>query len=792
MHSTSEELCAERNCANGGLFDQVVDLGAADDTPARRGAIASRTNSTYVAGMRTRFIIAAMFVLGACSGGPNEVSTAETRPEAAVEESVSSGAETVDVATEDDAGSETTMPPEPSSAAPVITLPRPTESLVLDDNDDNEVVEDDVAAIGPVTFDEVVDFGIEADIWDERDGLTNVLGWVLGKVASDQVPGIEEVVFPDLGEVLRRANAVALGSEYDDEELASLRAYYEVFAPSADALDLSASASRADLVRPQGFAGGAVQGAAGDCAPIDPDEWDEEVAFASCYDVLTDEVAGVQLRVFVPRSFSDDPVALNLGPVALSALGTSVLAYQDLGTIGDMDLILTDVQMSEVHAVAGVATSTAHWGTLTVAGCPISIFGNAWAEGPEAFEQVVAHEAWHCVQHYDGFPMSVPSGTAWYREGGAEFFSNVAFPSNDFESRAIGTFDRRSLRKPLHALSYDAWMWWQYLSNLNGENYVADLQRTMMQSGGNGVDQLAGLDEVFHNFIVEFTAGTLKDQDGTDLPRAHRYLVGGPDVTKNDAGRKVETEVKQYVGVRFQLAYAQELRVFQTDATATGGRFSSAERSKRTILAEWRGLAPEVRSTCNGRSRYVFVGTSFIADQTFTVQVDRVEEAACDPCVLGTWSLRLDTFKSMLENGMAAQGGALPGGIEWSFSGAYYIQFVDQEAVREQRDGLVINLAMANVGAFSFTIDSFAAGTYSADGERVVVTNLAESFNRVSTNLPGGGSLSFPSAIDQGAGTYECDTETLTIAVDGFDSIVWDRVDRILEPPAGDVTVIDG
>ncbi len=338
-----------------------------------------------------------------------------------------------------------------------------------------------------------------------------------------------------------------------------------------------------------------------------------------------------------------------------------MLTYQDLGTIGEMDLILTDVQMSESHAVAGVATTTAAWGTISVAGCPISIFGNAWGDGPDAFEQVVAHEAWHCIQHYDGFPMEVPAGTAWYREGGAEFFSNVAFPSNDYESRATPIFDRRSVSMPLDELSYEAWMWWQYLSNLSGESFVADLHRSMMQSGGNGVDELSGLDETFHNFIVEFAAGTLKDQDGTGLPRAIYYRPAR-SVAKDDAGRTIDAAVAQYVGGRWLLPYDPKLRVFQSDATTTtGGRLSSVDWAKRSVLGEWTGVAPEVRSTCGAPSHHAFVGTSLTSDQNFVVQIDRVEEAACDPCVLGTWSLRLDTFQSLLENGMAAEGAPIPG-----------------------------------------------------------------------------------------------------------------------------------
>ena len=95
---------------------------------------------------------------------------------------------------------------------------------------------------------------------------------------------------------------------------------------------------------------------------------------------------------------------------------------------------------------------------------------------------------------------------------------------------------------------------------------------------------------------------------------------------------------------------------------------------------------------------------------------------------------------------------------------------------------------MEGMGEFSITVDSYATGTYSADGERLTVNDLVESFNRVTTSLPFGGEYSFPSAIDQGTGSYVCDDDVLTITVDGYDPVVWDRVDKILEPPAGDVT----
>ena len=745
----------------------------------------------------TAVLLAGTLVIGACSGGDDVDTATPESPPASITAPGDAATDTTSPDDEPDDAATTTAPtaapttaPADEPSAPPTTLPRPIVDGLVEVDADGNIISDEVPALGPISYDEVVDFGIEAGIWDERDGLTRVLGWVLGIVPGDQVPGVSEIVYPDLGDVLQRANALALSGDFTEDELATLRSYYQFFAPPASARD-AVGAAPTGFARPQGFAAAPAQSSDG-CTTIDPNMYDPDAVFASCYDMLSRTSRGVQLRVFVPRSFQDDPQALNLGPTALAALETSVFAYEGLGELGDMDLVLTDAQIAESDGLAGVATVTAYWGTVTTEGCPITIFGNAWAESPEVFEQVVAHEAWHCVQHYDGFPMAVPSGTAWYREGGAHFFSNVAFPDNNYEHRVMGAFDRRSVDRPIHALSYDTWMFWQYLSNLRGERYVADLQRSMMNAGGNGAGQLDDLDEEFHNFVVEFAAGTLKDQNGGALRQATNYISNLRDVTKEDEGRKVEMKKsKQYVAARYRLEYDKELRVFQSDQSATGGRFSSAEWPERSTLDSWKAVAPEVRTECTEKSRYAFVGTSTEADQTFVVQIDKIEEAACDPCVLGTWSLQLDTFQSMLENAMAAQGGGLPPGISWEFGGAYYIQFVDEEVVREQRDGLTIGFAMEGVGGFTTTIDSFATGTYQADGETITVQDLVEAYARVSTNVPLGGTFDFPSAIDQASGEYRCDDETLTIEIAGFDPIVWDRVDKILEPDEGDSTATD-
>ena len=123
--------------------------------------------------------------------------------------------------------------------------------------------------------------------------------------------------------------------------------------------------------------------------------------------------------------------------------------------------------------------------------------------------------------------------------------------------------------------------------------------------------------------------------------------------------------------------------------------------------------------------------------------------------------------------------GAGPIGLELA------VALKDGGVMQQQRDGLVMSMT-SEQGSLDFTIDSFAQGEYTADGEIMTIFNTVELFSNVATSVPGLGDLNFgqgASALDDGSGEYQCNTDDMTVTLTGSQPIRFERVDKILSPP---------
>ncbi len=736
------------------------------------------------------FVVGTALLFAACSGNDSDgasSNTSEANDATEAPESEESGALDVQDST-------TTGVSVPTTQARAVSV-----EFVLDP-DTGELSEVEIEERGPSTLGEVVDEGIASGLWDELQGLTTVLGYAYGAVPAEQVPGVGDIATGELSDVLQRANALALNGDYRDDELAELKRWYELAVPSDEVIAMlsSSAAAQPEAAGPpeptviQTDAGNVViqqanfsTQASANCVPLDPDDFSDWAVIEGCYKKFEDVVEGVTLQVLYPSWYNDDPTLVNLPLLAREALIKSISTYSILGTIGDMTVVFSladTVGSSGRHAVA---TVSGQWDTETPAtGCPISLFPASFAgDGP--FQQTVAHEAWHCVQFYNGSPMGVSTDTAWIREGGATYFSHVDYPDVNEEHGWLGTFDDDSRTKPLGALSYDAWIWWQFLANRQSPKAVADLQQQMIDAGDGGAGALASYGPDFQRFVMEFMAGAISDANGAKIPKGSFIIVPRSTVSKNDEGKTLEFEAKPFVAARYVIQYDEQLRVFQSDKTTTPGEVAMVEAANRTDLSAWKQVFPEVRSKCEAKSNYMVVATTDQGTHTAKIQIDRIEEASCDPCMLGTWSLDLDTFGTMIREAMAAEGGGIPPGTEFVFSGNYYTSLDDKGVMLEQRDGLVITIAAAGT-EIGFTIDSFAQGKYTADGERVSIFDVFEFYADVTTSVPffDGAVFAQGSSFMGGAGgDYVCSTDDMTVTLDGFQPIRFDRVDKILVPP---------
>jgi hypothetical protein len=671
------------------------------------------------------------------------------------------------------------------------TLPPEMVTDYVIDADTGEPMEIEEPVPGPVTYDEVVDAGIEAGRWDELTGLELVLGYTVGAVSRDEVPGVESVVAVEFNDLLYRADGLLRSGEYSDDQMSGLRRWYQLAVPTPEEIErLAASAAEASGTTGvataglgSGFAAAALAASAAvvaqndDCVPVDPEDFSSWAVVEGCYRLLQDSVAGFTMRVLYPVWYEDDPLLADLPYRAREALLLSAETYAPLAEVGDIDLIfsLTDQTEDEGDGegtTAAIANDDATWELASRgAACPITIFPRAFAHG---FEATVAHEAWHCVQREAGYPRGVDEGHAWYREGGAEYFSYLVYPSTD----GFGNFDKGSRTKALYDLSYEAWVWWQYLGSRESPRAIADLHKQMSQTSDGGRGLIEPYSAIFHRFVIELVAGTIPAPGGGTLPEA-RYAIGPfHTVGKDDTGKELEFEAEAFVAKRTFAIYDEKLRVFESEASDPGTNVSMVEATQRNDLAAWKGVFPEVRSKCDNKINYWIVATPEEGKKTGKIKIDTIEEAVCDPCLLGTWDLDLDSFQSMIMSAIDT-GGGMPPGASFDIAGNYYIAFDDEAGFREQRDNLTIRSSFQGF-SMDIVIDSFAHGTYSADGENLEVTNLVDDYVNVSM---GGQTFAQDSRVLDGAGTYVCGTDDMTITVESFEPVQWTRVDKILEPP---------
>ena len=729
------------------------------------------------------FGVAALLTVAACSsGGDTRVADDRAGMSDPTTDVGTGDAGDTDVSSPSSTEDSTDTPPttvSPQPAGPVTTSPRAAVTSFQIDPDTDELIEVTETPSGPTTFGDVVDYGVAAGLWDELEGVTRVLGYAVGGVPVDQVPGADEVIDSEMREILERANAFPLSGEYSDDELAGLRRWYDLAVPDQDALDMLAATATPGAGAARGFR--AIRSAGTSCAPVDPADFSGWAVVEGCYKVLEDTVGSATLRVYYPDWYEADPVLSQSPLIAREALATSIEVYSGFAPVGDVNVIFSLVDTIESANVYAVATVDAQWGTASIAGpCPVTVFPLSADRGAR-FQQTMAHELWHCVQRESGYSAGVPASEKWFLEGGATYFSNVVYPQADSERAWLPTFDLSSRTKPLFDLGYDAWIWWQFIGNREGPAAVADMHERMENAGDGGRAAMEPYGAEFQAFVVDYMAGKISDEGVGFFRRGLRLNLPAKRVDKNSQGRTVDFEVEPFVAARFLIEYDKQLRVLETDQTATVGEMAMAKWSERLDPDKWREVFPEVRSKCREKVDYMVIATTHTGTHTAKIRIDETEQAVCDPCLIGTWDLQLETFEEMIK--AAAGGQSLPAGTSFDLSGHYYLSMDDEGALQEQRDGLVITVGSSGF-SFDMTIRSYATGRYTADGENISVLDVVEDYVTVTSTLTG----PTPAFSDAGAfgedgsGTYVCDNDVLVVTVVGFPAITWDRVDKILQP----------
>jgi len=696
---------------------------------------------------------------------------------------------------------QTNTPPENQDTVSI----SPTQTATLSSPTNSPIPEGDEESgeLPPLSFDRILQAGIDSADWGEGEGLVLMLKYFTGEDSMTQLPGISEVVERSGTGIIRQAWDYLSEPEADSETRAELERLLRILFPSQEVLDTiskpSSSISTFKLASPNPLPALQNQEVCLDLAGMGFD--DEADAFATCY-FYQDRVFGnSNFRVYYPYWWEDNEDGQAIVRTTFEALGDAANTYSNYQglTVGDVNLILPILDDNNAYGMQ-------NYFDLDTQACPMLMYPSAVQDlSTDEYKQVVAHEMFHCVQDYT-FPNTKPyDDHKWWMEGTAEYFSNLVYPDVNLEWENLEHFDTFSASNPIFFMSYENFIFFQFMGNKYSTDGLINILFNVSAAGGPAGQAAAlaatqDINENFNLFVVEYLSVGVLDSGGKRITTSPSAETSAKTIS--DKG-PVDFTIQPFVAMRFRVNFKQEKRYLQNGPESDDSQFSSVEYQYLKDINAWSDLPPEVRSECKKDVRYLFaITTTKDSYVNHKVEVTLAEKAECDPCLLGTWDVDPNSFAEYMERIMARSGQT----FDLAVSGHQYLQFKVKGVILSQREDFTITID----DQFSTIINGHGNGNYSADGKEMTVTNFLDITDSVGMDL-GGGQITYFNDNSQGSfsifgetygaigvggvdlntdnaptnttGKYVCNKDTLTVTIPEYGDLMFNRVDKILPTP---------
>lgn len=151
-----------------------------------------------------------------------------------------------------------------------------------------------------------------------------------------------------------------------------------------------------------------------------------------------------------------------------------------------------------------------------------------------------------------------------------------------------------------------------------------------------------------------------------------------------------------------------------------------------------------------------------------TTTTTTVPQPSAEDCLVGTWELDSEAFVDSL---MATMGTDLPGEIT-SGGGSYIVEMDADGSITSTRDEWRY-LIESTEGTLAVQLDGTETGTYTTDGDTITIS-ITGGETSVTTGLlvdgelqelPFGPTQTFDAEPLEGAGTFDCAADTLTMTI---------------------------
>jgi len=479
-------------------------------------------------------------------------------------------------------------------------------------------------------------------------------------------------------------------------------------------------------------------------------------------------------------------------PFAELALQTFTKAFQvwdpyaaDLGlSFRNVTIVFVDPEGSEINFDFkvhghGKGVGAAHVNGLAFPDdCVVSVnIPEIKALELEAMGNILAHEAFHCVQAWSFGAANAPGdgAQAWWQEGTAEFFASMvemdAGRYLGFADSFLTTIDKKPLtQQAYNSTIFFAFLWQQGSGVMGG--FLKGLATSPGEMAQMQATEKALGDELLVRFAEAVVDGSIALPTGMQFP-ALETLAQNVFSTDGqfDSGKvsfTIDAHDIDFVGGSFAVADAARYRVREVGGSVWGDMPTMVEPENCKVPKEYLAVR--------------LVGTKVNETLGFPVVVTRYKECqVCqalpeqDACLVGTWALRQDSLLSYLQKAAVDSKDVTYSSI----SGDVALVMTKDGSAQWLSQGLQIE-AVVSSAQFPYDIDisvqtdGIVSGRWSTGASSMNFCAESQDIDQTSTvKIPGLAEdvVTSTGPLEDSFLIYECHPKVLTLIYTGPNSV---------------------
>ena len=405
---------------------------------------------------------------------------------------------------------------------------------------------------------------------------------------------------------------------------------------------------------------------AGDCATFweqgIPDEPRRRTG-APCVEITPASGPVPPHRIYIAQSIAGDAEVLAQAQIIGRALKAAVTFYESKGRVPEISLIRFDEPKFD-DALASAFTFTEFFENDET--CPILVYPRSATLAPQELEQMIAHEVFHCVQKAnfkEQVTAAVTGGAPglWWFEGIAQYFSNVVYPTNDFEYSSRFPAPRPETPFFNEPNPYSTENFWQAYANHVDVGGVFNAQEFMPAGGltprAKTAADLPEVSEALHRYARDVSRGRVRDSGGHYAPYRARFVRHEASI---EPEQEITLEFKDFAVGAHRITLPPQ-RIWRLSvANAPNGTKASIKKAGEEDYADFVAVF-QTASRCDEEETVEIVLTRVVEAPGDSAAVIRISsednpECKCDnpaarrdaalpACVVGMWNVPLDVVQ---------------------------------------------------------------------------------------------------------------------------------------------------